>query len=109
MWYCIVIIKLIDSVISEILLEYNIHDKVKYLNTIIKQTVFCPSETLSTISFVLITLGAITFIEFLGAYYIIELVSMVFRLYVMPFWKFIQEYLEEKIKHLLKLYKKKSK
>jgi hypothetical protein len=54
-------------------------------------------------------LGAITFVEFLGAFYIIELVSMAFRLYVMPFWKFTQEYLEEKIDHLLKLYKKKSK
>jgi len=55
-----------------------------------------PSANTCSITFVLITLGAANFIEFLGAYYIIEVISMIFRLYIVPLWKYYQEILEKK-------------
>jgi hypothetical protein len=51
-------------------------------------------------------LGAADFLEFLGAFLILTIINMGIRIYILPVYKFCQEFLEEKIEHFIKNYKK---
>ena len=88
---------MLDALASEIYLEYSIENK--FLQA--------PLEITSALTLVFITLGASDFVEFLGAFFIVEVLSMCFRMYVMPLWGVIQGYTEQKLKDINRYLKKK--
>ena len=68
-----------------------------------------PGEIVSNVTILIITLGAADFLEFLGAFFIVTIVSMCFRLYVHSLWVYIQETSEELSEKLTKYWHKRKK
>ena len=56
----------------------------------------------------LITLGSSDFVEFLGAFFITTILAMDFRLYVLPLWKYVQAFVEQKVKVIKKILHRKT-
>ena len=80
-WYAMAMFKTIDMFFSEIYLAFSLVDK-QYLE---------PNNIIQNITIFLITLGAVDFLEFLGAFFIVTLISMNFRLYLVPAFKTVLE------------------
>ena len=96
-WYAMAIFKTIDMFFSEIYLAFSLVDK-QYLE---------PNNIIQNITIFLITLGAADFLEFLGAFFIVTLISMNFRLYVVPTFKTVLEHSVEYIEKVKKFLKHK--